>query len=183
MAAGHLKGSLLVATPELLDPNFRQTVVLVVEHLASGAVGVVLNRPSESDVSEALPQWSHLTAEPGRFFIGGPVDQHVAMGLCRGGSEAVCLTISGELGSLDLDARPEEARLAGVDTLRIFVGYAGWGVGQLEGEIAEGSWWVVPAQTDDVFSSEAEDLWCHVLARQPLPLRLFARYPTDPHVN
>ena len=72
------RGKLLIAGPLLLDPNFWRTVVLVIEHTTEGALGLVLNRPSQMDVSDPLPQWEHLAAQPAVLFLGGPV-QHQAV--------------------------------------------------------------------------------------------------------
>src|SRR2546430_2486669 len=78
-----LKGKLLVATPLLGDPNFHRTVVLMLEHGDEGAVGLVLNRPSETAVAGPLPQWKALTADPDVVFVGGPVRTEMVIGLGR----------------------------------------------------------------------------------------------------
>jgi putative transcriptional regulator len=180
-----LKGRLLVATPNLSDPNFDRTVVLLLEHGPEGALGVVLNRPSDLDLAEPLPEWARAAAHPPVVFIGGPVAPSAAVCLARlgdyGGAQG-WEQVLGPVGTLDLDADPDEA-IAGLDEIRVFAGYAGWGPGQLEGEIASGGWFVVDAEAADPLSPAPERLWQVVLRRQRGALALFAAYPRDPAMN
>ena len=188
-----LKGRLLVATPNLGDPNFERTVVLLLEHGDEGALGVVLNRPSQLDVAEPLPEWARAAAHPPVVFIGGPVAPSAAVCLARlgryGGAEgwqpllgAGGMATDGVVGTLDLDSDPDEA-IARVEEIRVFAGYAGWGPGQLESEIEEGGWFVVDAYPTDALSPAPEHLWSAVLRRQKSTLALFAAYPPDPTLN
>lgn len=170
-----LTGYLLVASPTLGDPNFAGAVVFLIHHGDPGAVGVVLNRPTTLAV-ERLPQgW----AVPGPIYSGGPVEPEIAIGLAdtdatHGGWEQV-----GDLVWLaDLEEEPQP-----VPRLRVFSGYAGWGSGQLEGEIARGDWIVAEAEIADVFTDDPAGLWRAVLGRQPDPIRLLAGYPPDPSLN
>ena len=180
-----LRGRLLVASPLLSDPNFDRTVVLLVEHGDEGALGLVLNRPSELPVSEVLPQWRDRAAAPATMFLGGPVQPSAVICLARadGGGAGAPLTPTAVPGIrlLDLDADPETLP-DGVE-LRCFAGYSGWSEGQLEGEIDEGAWFVVDPAPDDPFVSRPSRLWQEVLARQPGSLARYARYPPDPSVN
>jgi putative transcriptional regulator len=181
-----LTGRLLVATPVLTDPNFARTVVLMLDHNDEGALGIVVNRPLEVDVSAVLPAWQpHVTA-PGRLFKGGPVALDSALGVVvvpGDDSEPVGVKrIIGALGLVDLDTPPEVVT-GGVAGLRIFAGYAGWGVGQLEGEIDEGAWYVVDAEARDPFSDQPERLWSQVLRRQRGDLAFMSTYPQDPAQN
>lgn len=179
-------GVLLLATPGLLDPNFVDTVVLLLDVNEEGALGVVLNRPSALPVSEVLGDWGDVVDEPEVLFQGGPVstDGALALALAAAGGEdaAGFRSVWGRLGLLDLDT-PFELVEGTVDRLRIFAGYAGWGAGQLEGEIAEGSWYVVPGEVEDVFLGETRDLRRQVLRRQPGDLALHATRPSDPELN
>lgn len=180
------RGRLLVAGPPLEDPNFRRTVVFMIEHNDEGALGVVLNRPSLIDVVDALPQWVDLAAAPPTVFIGGPVEQGSVLGLGRLVDDAAphgLTPVQAGIGVLDLEADP--VRLLGdVDGVRLFTGYAGWGAGQLEGELAMGGWFVVDAEPTDVTTTAPEDLWRAVLARQPDPdLALLALFPDDLSAN
>lgn len=179
-------GSLLLASAGLLDPNFADTVVLLLDVNDEGALGVVLNRPSVLPVSEVLGEWGDVVDEPEVLFQGGPVatDGALAVALASPGGEAGAgfRPVWGRLGLLDLDT-PRELVEGTVDRLRIFAGYAGWGVGQLEAEVAEGSWYVVPGEVDDVFGDETTELRRQVLRRQPGDLALHATRPMDPELN
>lgn len=178
-------GRLLVATPALLDPNFADTVVLLLDVNDEGALGVVINRPSALPVSEVLEEWGEVVEEPEVLFQGGPVstDGAIAVALARHGADSAGFRpVSDHLGVLDLDT-PRELVQGAVERLRIFAGYAGWGAGQLQDEIAEGSWYVVPGEPDDAFVSNTRDLWRQVMRRQPGDLALHATRPTDPDLN
>jgi putative transcriptional regulator len=179
-----LKGRLLVATPNLGDPNFERTVVLILEHGDEGALGVVLNRPSELDVADPLPEWARAAADPPVVFIGGPVAPSAAVCLARvaPGGAAGWEPVLGPVGTLDLDSDPDEA-IPRLHEIRVFAGYAGWGPGQLEGEIAAGGWFVVDADAGDPLSPAPQELWSAVLRRQRGTLALFAAYPADPTLN
>lgn len=179
-------GVLLVATPALLDPNFADTVVLILDADDEGALGVVLNRPSPVPVAEVLLPWDGVTSEPEVLFLGGPVstDGALAVALLHDEHDAPVgfRAVVGRLGLIDLDT-PLELVEGTVGQLRIFAGYAGWGAGQLEGEVEEGSWYVVPALAPDVFRRDPDDLRRDVLRRQPGALSWSSTRPTDPGLN
>jgi putative transcriptional regulator len=181
---GSLVGSLLVSTPALLDPTFRRTLVLLLDHDEDGALGVVLNRPTEVPVADVLPVWASHVSAPDVVFLGGPVAEDSALGVARAPAEPPVgwRQLNGSLGLVDLDA-PPEVLAPGVAGLRIYVGYSGWGAGQLEGELAESAWWVFPAGPDDVFSPEPGRLWRNVLRRQGGEPALAATLPDDPSLN
>ncbi len=185
MADSSIKGSLLVATPLLDDPNFRRTVVLVLEHDDEGALGVVLNRPSEVEVGSALPEWGDRVVRPEVIFVGGPVSQGGVLGLARAAADDVGPgwnpVLPNGIGSLDLDLAPDE--IGPFEPARVYSGYAGWGAGQLEAELAEHAWWVVDARHEDLFASDPDTLWTRVLARSDDNLPLFAHFPPDPSLN
>ncbi len=193
MTGESFTGKLLVATPVLEDPNFHRTVVLLVAHHPDeGALGVVLNRPSELEIHRALPEWAPLAAEPPVVFAGGPVTQEgvICLGQVRtdgdrsaAGSAAGVAEweeIGGGIGVVDLNAGPETfaSALAG---LRVFAGHSGWGPRQLEGELESGGWFVVDLEPDDVLSAEPDELWRRVLERQPPKVAMFAKAP--PHIS
>jgi putative transcriptional regulator len=193
-----LRGRLLVASPILNDPNFDRTVILVLDHGSeTGALGLVVNRPTSLTVTAAVPTWSDHVAEPAVVFVGGPVAAESAIGLART-DDVTRATVDAEaddaaaegfgavgffgLGTVDLSREPEDVHPS-VAALRVYAGYAGWAPGQLEGEIDEGAWWVVDAEPDDAWTRMPQDLWRIVLRRQQGPLRLAATYPEDPSVN
>lgn len=176
---------LLLASPALLDPNFVDSVVLLLDVNPEGALGVILNRPSALPVAEVLGEWGDVVEEPEVLFQGGPVsaDGALAVALATPGAESPGFQpVKDRLGLLDLDT-PTELVVGAVDRLRIFAGYAGWGAGQLQAEIEEGSWYVVPGHPDDVFLAETHDLWRQVMRRQPGDLALHATRPADPELN
>lgn len=184
--ADDLKGRLLVASPKLLDPNFYRSVVLVLEHDdEDGALGVVLNRPSETELAEALEGWEEVAAEPTAVFVGGPVQPEVAVCLASPRPEAEppgFQRLLDWVGSLDVSQDPAIAG-AGVGQLRVFAGYAGWDLGQIEGEVDRGDWFVLDPLPSDVFDADPEDLWKRVLRRQRGDLRLVAEFPPHPMLN
>jgi putative transcriptional regulator len=184
-------GRLLVATPLLGDPNFRRTVVLVVEHEEiQGTLGVVLNRPTKISVDQVLDQWTDLVTDPPMVFNGGPVARSsaLALALVPGTDEPLgWRALDGapslaRLGLLDLDTPPSVLAPA-IQSLRVYAGYAGWSPGQLESEIDEGAWYVVAAEPGDVFAPDPDALWRIVLRRQEGDLAFLATYPDDPSQN
>ena len=180
-----LAGTLLVATPRIGESIFRRSVVLLLHHDDQGAHGVVLNRPLGVSVDRVLEGWSPHLSEPRELFQGGPVALDTALGLSwlPGPETPPCVhRLFGPVGVVDLDADPAEvARHVG--GLRIYAGYSGWGAGQLEGELAEDSWYVVERETTDVFGEQTGQLWRRVLRRQRGRLAFVAHYPDDPERN
>jgi len=179
-------GRLLVATPALVDPNFERTVVLLLDVDENGALGVVLNRPSPVPVGEILGAWSDLVAEPDVLFQGGPVsaDSALAVATLPPGAEEDPVgfrRLFDHTGIVDLDA-PSELFGSALTGLRIFAGYAGWGSNQLEAEIEEGSWYVLPSVASDPFG-DPSGLWARVLRRQPGELAWVSTRPADPTQN
>jgi putative transcriptional regulator len=185
-------GRLLVATPVIAEPTFGRTVVLLLRAGGDeGALGVVLNRPTGTDLASVLPGWDGLAADPPLVFQGGPVQQTAAVCLARlrsgveDGEGLAPLATSGpgpRFATVDLDAEPGTVAPS-VARLRVFAGYAGWSAGQLEGEVAEGAWWVLDALPDDAFPDRPELLWRQVLRRQGPPLAFAVTLPEDPALN
>ena len=177
-------GTLLLANTDLLEPTFRRSVIYVVEHNDCGTLGVVLNRPSETAVYNVLPQWSSLATKPKAMFIGGPVKRDAALCLAtlKVGTDpngvAGLRHVQGRMVMVDLDAEPESIAPL-VEGVRIFAGYSGWTIGQLEGEIERDDWIVLSALPSDILVEPRVDLWGRVLRRQPLPLSLLATHPID----
>ena len=180
-----LKGRLLVATPVLDDPNFDRTVVWLLEHGDEGALGVVLNRPSTLTVAEPLPGWADLAEPLPVVFVGGPVSSSSVIGLAQVTGEVPAGAwepVAGTVGVVDLTTDPMLVSPA-ITALRCFAGYAGWGAGQLEEELEEQSWVVLPARASDVFTTAPDMLWAEVLRRNGGGLAVLALLPEDPHVN
>jgi putative transcriptional regulator len=177
-----LQGSLLVASPGLLDPNFRRTVVLVTEHTDEGAAGLVLNRPSPSPVVELVPQLEPLVEIGDQVWVGGPVQQDAVLVLGEfldPGDAAVPL-----IGALGFPSLEEPEDVAAITIRRrVFAGYAGWGAGQLEDELGREDWIVERSQPDDAFTETPGELWADVLRRKGGIYELVARIPEDPSVN
>lgn len=178
-----LRGQLLVAGPGLVDPNFRRTVVLVAEHNDEGAMGLVLNRVSTVTVAEAVPPVARLTGPDEAVYVGGPVQPQAVIVLAdfvepeRAG--AIVLDTIGFLpGEID-----DDSELGPLRSVRVFAGYAGWAPGQLERELEEQSWVVLPARGSDVFTDAPDDLWPRVLRRHGGGLAVLALLPDDPQVN
>lgn len=177
-------GSLLVASATLADPNFARCVLLVVDSGPDGSLGVILNRPSEVAVGEVLPAWQDMVTPPGVLFRGGPVELNaaLALGSLHGEAPTGWQPMAGALGLVDLDSAPD-GFLGHLTALRVYAGYTGWGAGQLEGELAEGSWHVLAPGDGDLFTGAPDRLWGEVLRRQPPPLSLLATLPEDAGLN
>ncbi len=179
-------GMLLVATPALQDPNFVDTVVLMLDVNPEGALGVVLNRPSQVLVADVLAAWRDAVAAPEVLFRGGPVgtDGALAVAALRDPQDVPVgwRRVAGALGMVDLDA-PTELVAGSLSAMRIFAGYAGWGAEQLEGEIDQGSWYVVSAQAGDPFRGDTSVLRRDVMRRQPGMLAWHVSRPVDPDLN
>jgi putative transcriptional regulator len=182
MPVQSLKGHLLVAGPRLIDPNFRRAVVLVGEHGDDGALGVILNRTSEATVDDALPELTALVDGADTIHVGGPVQPSAVVVLAEfAHPERAGALVVANIGFLPSEVDPDE--LGELQRARVFVGYAGWGPGQLDGELEEGSWIVEPAAPEDVFTPAPDELWSDVLRRKGGPFGVLALMPPDPSAN
>lgn len=181
-----LRGRLLVATPPLVDPNFDRTVVLMLEHGEEGALGVVLNRPTDTGIDDVVPEWRIFASEPQVLFTGGPVAHDSVIALARAKHVAPdtegWVPILGDLGTVDLGRDPFDIGVS-LDALRVFVGYSGWGPGQLEAELEQHAWFTVTLKPEDVFNAVPDELWRGVLRRQRTRVAMFAHYPDDTSTN
>lgn len=180
-----LTSKLLVAVPQMSDENFRQTVVLVLEHSEHGAIGLVLNRPTDFKLTDLWQQMTGKKAKAvGTLFIGGPCEARLVAlhTLDQWGNNEI-------LPGLFLTHEPadlEKLLVQGTDPLRLFTGCAGWGPGQIERELAEGTWFVVDAQMGTVLA-DPDRLWRKVTdeigKRICFTERERARLPIDPELN
>jgi putative transcriptional regulator len=175
-----LRGSLLIAGPQLQDPNFERAVLLIAEHNDDGAMGVILNRPSDATVAEAAPELEPMVGGEVTIFAGGPVQPTAGVVLAE-------VTEAGDPVFGDVVLVPGIEELAdvvdGAGRIRVFAGYAGWGAGQLEEELERDDWIVDPAVADDVFADDPEALWASVLTRKGGQYALVARMPENPSMN
>lgn len=179
-----LRGKLLIASPAIVDPNFRQAVVLLAEHTDEGAMGVVLNREGSATVGEAVPGLAYLAGADDVVHVGGPVSANAVTVLADFEDPGLAaLLVDATVGFVPATVEDEDGLAAAVRRSRVFAGHAGWGPGQLEAELEEESWIVEPARGDDVFTGEPELLWSSVLRRKGGEFALIATMPVDPSVN
>ena len=180
-----ISGRLLVASPMLLDPNFARTVVLMLAHGDEGALGLVLNRPSDVDVGQVLPDaWRTVSPEPHVLFVGGPVGSDSVIGLARVRARAATASSRWRVPSARSISRRRPTRSAKASmSARVFAGHAGWGPGQLEGELEVPGWIVVDAEPGDAFTTDPDELWRTVLKRQPGRLSWLANFPDSLMAN
>lgn len=179
-----LRGKLLIASPAIIDPNFRQTVVLLAEHTEEGAMGVVLNREGAVTVGEAVPDLTYLAEADDVVHVGGPVAETTVTVLADFDEPGrAALLVDDSVGFVPAEVDDEDELAATVRRSRIFAGHAGWGPGQLEAEMEEESWIVEPASSEDVFTAAPGALWSSVLRRKGGEFVLMATMPADPSLN
>jgi putative transcriptional regulator len=172
-------GKILVATPLIVGAPFERSVVVMLEHDEHGAVGVVANLPTDIPVDEVLPGLDVRIHPPAVVFIGGPVATDTAVIVGRSPTGVFLMSSpGGDVGILDTSEPVTDA-----DHVRVFAGYSGWSPGQLEFELAEDSWWVLPLDLDVVFSHDTSTVWARVLASAPAPIAYHATFPDDPATN
>ncbi len=178
-----LRGKLLIASPALIDPNFNRTVILVAAHDGDGALGLVLNRPSELVVADAVERLAPVCAAYERLFVGGPVEPGAVLVLAEFTHPALAaMLIDGDLGLPNIDA-DADLLAGGVRRARCFAGHSGWGPGQLDAELAGEAWIVETLAPEDPWTEAGAELWSRVLERKGGEYALLARMPVDPSVN
>jgi putative transcriptional regulator len=179
-----LRGQLIIAAPTLVDPNFARSVVLIAEHTEDGAMGLVLNRPANTLVDEAVPDLAWLGDTEERVWVGGPVAETAVIVLAEWDDPTVAgAIVEGDLGFVGADADQPEQLDGAIRRARVFAGHAGWGPGQLEDELAEDAWIVEPPLRDEIFTADAEGLWAAVLRRKGSRYALLSTMPPDPSLN
>lgn len=179
---GSLRGQLLIASPTLVDPNFARTVVFITEHNDEGAMGIVLNRPSETSVDSVVTELAEIARdEP--IYVGGPVQPEALVLLAEfSDPEAAAWIVVADVGLASADVDLDELADA-VRQGRVYAGYSGWGPGQLEAELEIDSWIVEPPLPAELFPDDPATLWSDVLARKGGQYALLARMPADPSQN
>ncbi|MGB3619307.1 MAG: YqgE/AlgH family protein [Catalinimonas sp.] len=190
-----LRGHFLISDPFMSDPNFERTIVVLCEHTPEGAFGLVLNRSADMNLDGIFGGEHDFTpafmamAQQHALYVGGPVEHNTLHYLYRPVAGAPVpdstrltdgLFWGGDFASvrhlIATDELPPSA-------IRLFAGYAGWGAGQLERELAERSWITTPLRTEFVFRSANEALWRDVLRDMGGRYRSLANYPRDPRLN
>ena len=159
------KGKFLVASRDLHDPNFAETVILLVDYDREGALGVVVNRPSDVALIEALPEVNELRKRKDVVFLGGPVARDRMLLLVRTRQQPPQslrvfdrVFASGSLTAL-------RKSMARGDSIRAYAGYTGWGPGQLDMEVGRGDWFIGPADSNAVFSDRPTAMWDDLIER------------------
>jgi len=173
-----IAGKALLARPDVADPNFERAVVYILAHSPAGAMGIVLNRPTEVDASDLvspLAEWIAITPKPRVLFSGGPVETDGIIGIVADAQNQ-----DTGVSSIDLSLGVDEEHSGSV---RMFRGYSSWAPGQLDNELLRNGWFVVDSSVNDVFDQEPATLWRRIIARQVDELRSLALYPDHPELN
>ncbi len=171
-------GRYLVATPLISTPPFDRSVVLLLEHDESGAIGIILNLDSGLQVEDLLPEAASLVSDPTHVFIGGPVSTDTAIALAHAPAGSFLRPSAlGTIGLVDPIAPPDN-----MTAMRLFAGYAGWDPGQLEDEITQNAWWVTLADVEATLG-DTSDLWRTTIRRSPGIVPLYSTFPPDPSTN
>ena len=162
-------GIFLVARPELQDPNFRETVVLITQPEAGGGpLGVIVNRPLAARLRDAVPGLGVIPESSDQIYGGGPVGRNRMLFLVRSREAAArSLRVLDDLfltGDPELPAKIARGEIK-ADAFRAYIGYAGWAPRQLQAEIAAGGWYLAPADTDTIFASDAAAVWPEMIKR------------------
>jgi putative transcriptional regulator len=163
------RGSFLVAARELVDPNFRETVVLMLEYGSEGAIGLVVNRPSKVPLSQLIPYIPEFRGSSDTVYIGGPVDPVRMFFLFRSSDrqDEALLVFDDVWASSSFDLL-EQTLDRGGSPVRVLSGYAGWAPSQLDAEIGRGDWHILPANIDELFTMEPDELWGELIQRAEL---------------
>jgi putative transcriptional regulator len=179
-----LRGKLLLAAPVLKDPNFDRAVVLIADHTDEGAMGLVLNRPSEAAVADAVPDLTWVADSDDPVYVGGPVAPNGVIVLAEWDDPAQAVVlIDDDVGFVPGDAEDTGALSAAVRRARVYAGHAGWGPGQLEDELGEEAWIVEAPLREELFSDTPENLWSAVLRRKGREFALLSTMPPNPSLN
>jgi len=173
-----LAGQFLSATPLIATPPFARSVILLLEHDDTGAIGIILNRDSGLPLDEILPEAAAYVVDPPHVFLGGPVSTETALALAKAPSDSFLRPAAlGTIGLVDPLSPP-----SGVSAMRIFAGYAGWDPGQLEAEIDEQAWWATLADVQAIFG-DTTNLWRETIRSAPGRIPLFETYTDNPMTN
>lgn len=178
-------GKLLIAEPFLNDTNFARTVIYLCDHNNEGSVGFVINQPSQYQLGQLL---TNTAADGPQVFVGGPVQTNTLHMIHRipntipGGT-----TVAGNIlwgGSFQqLQEMSETMHLIHRQDVKLFIGYSGWGPGQLEAEIKEGTWFIVDANEQILFEQDPQKVWAEAISLLGARYTYLKNLPTDPQLN
>ena len=177
-------GSVLLSEPFMPDVNFKRSVVLLCEHQEEGSVGFILNRPLGIKINEAIESFPHFDAE---LFLGGPVQTdtlhyiHRLPEVIEGSVEVIPGLYWG--GNFENIKILIETNQITPDDIRFFLGYSGWGEGQLQDEMKERSWIVSQTDPTTIFDHDIENLWKHVLQNMGGQYQIMSNFPESPLLN
>lgn len=178
------RGRLLISEPFLPDPNFERTVVLLCEHNEEGSFGFVLNKPSILKVNEVMEE---LTDLENLVFVGGPVQQDTLQFIHRNASLENAVEIVERIywgGAFENLMLLLETNQIVAGDVRFFLGYSGWGPGQLEAELDQDSWIVCDYVTDQLlFDTGSDVMWRKALESMGGRFSMYSNYPVDPRLN
>ncbi len=174
----NLTGSFLVATPLVGGPPFDRTVIAMLEHDADGAVGLILNSPTDIDAAPHVPEVADVLLAPSVVHFGGPVSPETAVVVGRTSSLEGTGAVFGAIRVVDPHDPPGD-----LTDVRVFAGYAGWSPGQLDAEIEEGAWWVIPARADGWSGERDVAYWKACVLDAPGQIPFHATYNETPWLN
>lgn len=178
------KGRILISEPFLNDPHFKRTIILLSEHTEEGSVGFVLNKPTEYKLNDVVEDFPEFDAA---VFYGGPVQLNTLQFLYKGENiiEGSMEIIPGLFwgGSFDILKTLIEAKSVKPDDFRFFLGYSGWGEGQIDDELELKSWIVADTTIENIFSDEPDKLWREILKGMGKKFAILASFPDNPSVN
>lgn len=178
------RGRLLLSEPYLADPNFERTVILLTEHNEEGSVGFILNKPSESRVSEVMEDLQGFDA---RIFIGGPVQQDTLHFIHRFSGLEDAIEIGQGLywgGNFEQLVSLIETEQLSITDIKFFLGYSGWATGQLDEELKINSWIVSDRSTQElIFETDPDAMWKKALQDLGGRFSVYSNYPADPRMN
>jgi putative transcriptional regulator len=178
------KGRILISEPFLNDPNFKRTIILLTEHNEEGSVGFVLNKPTEYKLNKVVDDFPEFDAV---VYYGGPVQLNTLQFIYRGEN-----IIEGSMeimpglywgGSFDILRALIEAKAVNPDDFRFFLGYSGWGEGQIDDEMEINSWIITDTSIENIFSDEPDKLWREILKGMGKKFAILASFPDNPSVN
>jgi putative transcriptional regulator len=178
-------GCILVSEPHLPDNNFERTVILLCKHDEEGSFGFVLNRKSNVSLEELMKDAEGIEVP---VYIGGPVEQNTLHFVHKDGTLTDAELVNDSFywgGDFDLLLRWLQDKIIDKDSVRFFMGYSGWGKGQLMDEIKENSWIVIEPKSNELIftGGGSEDMWKNILEEMGGRYSMYSKYPEDPRLN